>query len=148
MLSWNAPSAPGSLKLVWFKTLKLSARNSSFARSVILKFLNRDGFQEAKPGPENVLRPKLPGLPGAGAWNTQLLAPKQKSPPQPFAHMSWVALPKLAMLEFGRSFASKSRLKSQTLRGPWQNGSQWAPVWYDIVPLNCHPPSATPRKPP
>ena len=51
-----------------------------------------------------------------------------KFEPKPFAHMSWVVLLKLKIVEFGRSLASKALLQSQLLREPWQKGSQCAPV--------------------
>src|SRR5438034_1037130 len=55
----------GFSQLVWFRTLKNSARNCSLTRSVRPKFFNSPESRFQKLGPWTMLRP-LPFCPGGG----------------------------------------------------------------------------------
>src|SRR6478752_7420130 len=101
-----AKLAPGSLKFTLFSRLNDSARNCTAARSVILKFLNRDMSMSKKFGPVKVLRPRLPTQPRQGLVNVGGVGPAALN--QPSAHCAREGL-KSTMLESGRSILSPSR---------------------------------------
>src|SRR3954471_10737407 len=61
-----APPDPGIGRLTRLKRLNISARNCRLTRSVIAVFFTAAKSTEAKPGPRNVFRPRLPKVPGAG----------------------------------------------------------------------------------
>src|ERR1700675_538877 len=91
-----------SSKLVRLNTLKASASNFRLNRSVNLKVFARVRSVCQRPGPTNVLRPRLPAQAKHGEERTGRLV----WPPaaQPFAHVLRLKLPKLGTLLSGRSF--------------------------------------------
>src|ERR1700722_16871863 len=61
--------ALGVPKLVWFSTLKNSARNCRLARSAMAVLLNSEASTSARPGPLYTPRPKFPYVPAVGSLN-------------------------------------------------------------------------------
>src|ERR1035437_5086666 len=64
------PPAVASTKLARLNTLNAAASNLRLKRSVSLKFLDSVVSADQKPGPTNVLRPKLPRQPKHGLVRT------------------------------------------------------------------------------
>src|SRR6266851_93464 len=103
-----------SSKFVRLNTLKALASNFRLNRSVSLKFLVTLRSVCHRPGPTNVLRPRLPrqarhGAVSVGRFGWERVPPTQPPitlPPehQPFAQVLWLKLLKPGTLLLGRSF--------------------------------------------
>src|SRR5579884_797587 len=128
--------AEGSFKFTRLKTLKYSARNWSFQRSVTVKFFISPMSHVQYFGPRSVPLPVLPNVPAAGCWNaagliqvTQCgevpqLLPTYGSPPTNTARSVPFPTPDLSLPELSPDVTVRGR-----------------PVWNCVEPLSIHPPA-------